>query len=102
MPNFETSIRNGSLKLNPEETVLTLWIGTNDVGVGALLTGQQANSSISIVDTTKCVVSWVTELYKQGWRNFIYQNVKAYAIANIDWSFDAFPDAPSRFNCPVF
>lgn len=80
LPNFSASIKNGSLKLDPADTVFTLWIGTNDVGAGALLTGQQANSSVSIVDTTRCVISWMTELYKQGWRNFIYQNVSASMV----------------------
>jgi hypothetical protein len=79
LPNFEASVANKSLLLNPEETVFTLWIGTNDVGDGALLTGNQVNSSVSIVDTTRCAINWLNVLYKQGWRNFIYQNVRSYS-----------------------
>jgi hypothetical protein len=76
LPTFEAAVKNGSVpKLDPEETLFTLWIGTNDVGVHALLTGQQANASVSIVDTTRCAIEWVVELYNQGWRNFVYQNV---------------------------
>ncbi|KAG6827475.1 hypothetical protein H0H92_011661, partial [Tricholoma furcatifolium] len=29
----------GTLKLNPEETIYTLWIGTNDLGVNSLISG---------------------------------------------------------------
>ena len=52
----------------------TLWIGTNDVGVNALLTGSQT-PGVTVVDTVTCAVDWVQTLYDSGARNFIFQNV---------------------------
>ena len=74
LPAYFSEVANGSLKLNPEETVYTLWIGTNDVGANALLTGGQA-PGVTIVDTVACAVNWVSTLYESGARNFIFQNV---------------------------
>ena len=65
-----------SLKLDPKETIYTLWIGTNDLGGEGLLTGAgKAKSDISLVDVTKCMVNWVKVLYDSGARNFLFQNV---------------------------
>jgi phospholipase/lecithinase/hemolysin len=61
-----------SLKLDPQETLYTLWIGTNDLGVNALLTG---SDKASIVNVTTCMVNWVKVLYQSGARNFLFQNV---------------------------
>ena len=74
LPLYFTEKTNGSLKLNPEETIYTLWIGTNDVGAGALLTGHQT-PGVTIVDTVACAVNWIKVLYASGARNFIFQNV---------------------------
>ncbi|KAI8974582.1 GDSL lipase/esterase [Trametes punicea] len=74
LPLYFAEKANGSLRLNPEETIYTLWIGTNDVGVGALLTGSQT-PGVSVVDTTTCAVNWVKVLYASGARNFIFQNM---------------------------
>ena len=41
LPLYFTEKANGSLRLEPDETIYTLWIGTNDVGASALLTGHQ-------------------------------------------------------------
>ena len=76
LPLFFTERRNGSLRLNMEETMFTLWIGTNDVGAGALLTGHQT-PGVTVVDTVSCAVNWVKVLYESGARNFIFQNVRA-------------------------
>ena len=75
LPAFFAEKANGSLvALKPEDTIYTLWIGTNDVGVGALLTGSQT-LGVTVVDTVTCAVNWVQTLYKSGARNFIFQNV---------------------------
>ncbi|KAH9847599.1 GDSL lipase/esterase [Lenzites betulinus] len=74
LPLFFTEKANGSLRLNPEETIYTLWIGTNDVGANALLTGSQP-AGVSIVDTVSCAVNWVKVMYAAGARNFIFQNM---------------------------
>ncbi|KAF9465452.1 GDSL lipase/esterase [Collybia nuda] len=64
--------QKGSLRLAPQETIYTLWIGTNDVGANALLTG---NDDASIVDVSACMVNWVKALYESGARNFLFQNM---------------------------
>ncbi|KAF6752808.1 GDSL lipase/acylhydrolase [Ephemerocybe angulata] len=64
----------GSLDLQPEETIYTLWIGTNDVGSNALLTGNPGTKA-SLVAVTDCMVNWVKVLYESGVRNFIFQNM---------------------------
>ncbi|EJD35181.1 GDSL lipase/acylhydrolase [Auricularia subglabra TFB-10046 SS5] len=63
------------------ETVYTLWIGTNDVGVSALLTGDAPGKTI--VDTTTCAVDWIRVMYQNGARNFIFQNMIPLQFVNL-------------------
>ncbi|KAG8739853.1 hypothetical protein FRC10_005048 [Ceratobasidium sp. 414] len=56
-----------------QDTIYSIWIGTNDVGAGALLTDPLEN--VSVVNTTACVFDWVKSLYDQGARNFLIQNM---------------------------
>ncbi|KAH8117925.1 GDSL lipase/acylhydrolase, partial [Phellopilus nigrolimitatus] len=74
LPLYFTELQTGLLDLKPDETIYTLWIGTNDVGVSALLTGGQA-SGVTVVDTVSCAVDWVKSLYEKGARNFLFQNM---------------------------
>ncbi|KAJ6493982.1 hypothetical protein C8R47DRAFT_1213666 [Mycena vitilis] len=74
IPLYLTETANGSLHLSPDQTIYTLWIGTNDLGVSALLTGT-SNLGVSLVDVTECMVNWVKVLYKNRARNFISQNM---------------------------
>ena len=75
LPTYFSQKKNGSLAaLDPENTIYTLWIGTNDVGDGGLLTGHQT-PGVTVVDTVTCAVNWVKMLYNSGARNFIFQNV---------------------------
>ncbi|TFK88878.1 carbohydrate esterase family 16 protein, partial [Polyporus arcularius HHB13444] len=89
LPTFFAEKANGSLKLKPEETIYTLWIGTNDVGVGALLTGSQT-PGVTIVDTVACAVNWVKVLYASGARNFIFQNMIPLQTTPL-YSADSYP-----------
>ncbi|KIP05085.1 carbohydrate esterase family 16 protein [Phlebiopsis gigantea 11061_1 CR5-6] len=73
LPLFFTELKNGSLHLNMEETIFTLWIGTNDVGAGALITGSSPGATV--VNTTTCAVNWVKTLYEGGAKNFLFQNM---------------------------
>jgi len=66
--------QTGKLDLDPETTVYSIWIGTNDVGFGSLLTGNQTEG-VTIVDVTECVIAWAKTLYQYGARNFIFQNM---------------------------
>lgn len=65
---------NGTyIPLPSEETLYSIWIGTNDVGADALL--NKPLPGVSIVNTTACVYDWVKLLYERGARNFLIQNM---------------------------
>ncbi|KAG1765727.1 carbohydrate esterase family 16 protein [Suillus placidus] len=74
LPAYLNETRNGTLELNPEETIYTIWIGTNDLGANALLTGSDAPAT-SIVQVRQCTVEVLKILYESGARNFIMQNM---------------------------
>ena len=74
LPLYFTEVQNGTLHPNPDETLYLLWIGTNDVGRYALLTGNQM-PNVTLVDVIKCATSWVRILCESGARNFLFQNV---------------------------
>ncbi|KAI0817008.1 hypothetical protein BC628DRAFT_1506727 [Trametes gibbosa] len=63
LPLFFAEKANGSLRLDPEDTIYTIWIGTNDV------------PGVSVVDTVSCAINWVKVMYAAGARNFIFQNM---------------------------
>ncbi|KAJ3485850.1 hypothetical protein NLI96_g4673 [Meripilus lineatus] len=90
LPLYFAEVANGTLKLKPEETIYTLWIGTNDVGGGGLLTGHQA-PGVTIVDTVSCAVNWVKTLYASGARNFLFQNMIPLQHVPL-YSADSYPN----------
>ena len=66
---------------NPwNETVYSIWIGTNDLGNNALLTDTQRTGT-NIVNYTDCVYSQLKRIYDQGGRYFILQNVAPLNLA---------------------
>jgi len=71
-----TYFQSNASKLDPNETLYTLWIGTNDLE-NALLTG---SDNTSLVDITACMVNWVTTLYNSGAQNFLFQNVGLFHL----------------------
>ena len=77
LPLYFTEVANGSISVDPEETIYTLWIGTNDVGANSLLVGQ-GTPGATVVNTTMCAVNWVKTLYDSGARNFLFQNVRTW------------------------
>ncbi|KAJ6461036.1 GDSL lipase/acylhydrolase [Mycena sanguinolenta] len=79
---------NGSLQVPPEETIYTLWIGTNDLGVDSLITG---SNNASVVDVVGCMVNWVRTLYASGARNFIMQNMIPLELT-ILYAADSYPN----------
>ncbi|KAJ3572023.1 hypothetical protein NP233_g3364 [Leucocoprinus birnbaumii] len=72
IPTFLADEKNHTIRLNERETLYSLWIGTNDVGVSSLLTG---DNKASILDVAGCMVDWVTTMYGYGARNFLFQNM---------------------------
>jgi len=75
LPTYLNETYNGTLALDAQETIYTIWIGTNDLGVNALLTGSDA-PDVSIVSVRQCAVDVLKRLYESGARNFIMQNVR--------------------------
>ncbi|KAH8102708.1 GDSL lipase/acylhydrolase, partial [Cristinia sonorae] len=84
VPVFEEGVRNGSVprlvegkerEKEREKTVFAVWIGTNDVGAGCLLTGGQT-PGVTLVDTTRCVAELIERIYALGGRNFLFLNVR--------------------------
>ena len=71
---YFTEVQNGTIHVDANETIYTLWIGTNDVSCNALLTGE-GEPGVTLVNTTECAVNWVKTLYDNGARNFLFQNV---------------------------
>ncbi|KZO96203.1 carbohydrate esterase family 16 protein [Calocera viscosa TUFC12733] len=78
-PSFGGSYFN---LLNPLTTVYSLWIGTNDVGVNSLLTGNQT-AGVTIVNVTECAISWMQQMYTYGARRFILQNMIPLNLAPV-------------------
>ncbi|KAH0826353.1 carbohydrate esterase family 16 protein [Lanmaoa asiatica] len=74
IPAYLNETYNGTLALNAQETMYTIWIGTNDLGVNALLTGSDA-PGVSIVPVRQCAIDVLKRLYESGARNFIMQNI---------------------------
>ncbi|KAJ3544440.1 hypothetical protein NM688_g5745 [Phlebia brevispora] len=90
LPLYFTETANGSLRLDPEETVYTLWIGTNDVGVNSLLTGE-GTPGVTIPDVVNCAMNWLKVLYQSGARNFLFQNMIPLQ-KTILYSADSYPN----------
>ncbi|KAH9916236.1 GDSL lipase/acylhydrolase [Amylocystis lapponica] len=90
LPTYFAEVADGTLKLDPESTVYTLWIGTNDVGINALLTGSQT-PGVTLVNTTDCAVSWVKVMYDSGARNFVFQNMLPLE-KTVLYSVDSYPN----------
>jgi hypothetical protein len=81
LPAYLNETSNGTLILDPEETIYTIWIGTNDLGVNALLTGSDAPTT-SIVEVRQCAIDVLKILYESGARNFIMQNVSVRTLGH--------------------
>ncbi|KAJ3554813.1 hypothetical protein NM688_g2912 [Phlebia brevispora] len=73
LPDYFRAVEKG-LSLPPEETMYSLWIGTNDIGFDTMLTGH-ATPGTTIVEVTRCAVDWIRPLYESGVRNFLFQNL---------------------------
>lgn len=62
------------LDIPAEETVYSMWIGTNDVGANAYLTDSQA-PNLTLVDYLQCVYDQFDRLYAEGGRYFVLMNL---------------------------
>ncbi|KAM3419849.1 hypothetical protein BST61_g3178 [Cercospora zeina] len=64
----------------PNETVYSIWIGTNDLGNKGFLTDQQIRGT-NIVNYTDCVYDALKRVYDQGGRYFVLQNIAPLNLA---------------------
>nr|POF00943.1 acetylesterase [Quercus suber] len=64
----------------PESTVYTMWIGTNDLGVGAFLTDDQVPGT-TIADYLDCVYDELEKVYQTGARYFVLFNIAPLNLA---------------------
>ncbi|EPS38112.1 hypothetical protein H072_8120 [Dactylellina haptotyla CBS 200.50] len=64
----------GAGNLNPDKTIFAIWIGTNDLGSGALLTDEHL-PGVALPDYTDCVAEQIQTLYNYGARKFVVLNV---------------------------
>jgi hypothetical protein len=62
------------LEAAPNTTVYAMWIGTNDLGVGAFLTNEQTRNK-TLDDYVACVFDSFDRLYRAGGRRFVLMNV---------------------------
>lgn len=73
LPVYFSNASSG-LSLDPQETIYTLWIGTNDLGSDTTVTGHDAPGT-TLVDLAACPLEWIKQIHSHGGRNFIIQNV---------------------------
>ncbi|KAI3391604.1 hypothetical protein diail_7034, partial [Diaporthe ilicicola] len=66
-------VGDGSLIIPSNETVYTIWIGTNDLGPQAFFTDNRV--SLTIVDYIDCVYEQLDALHEAGARNFVLLNL---------------------------
>jgi hypothetical protein len=76
----DTKFINATTKTNTlytnrraDNTVYSMWIGTNDLGVGAFLTDSSLNDT-TIPDYVDCIFNRFDTLYKNGARYFVLMN----------------------------
>jgi phospholipase/lecithinase/hemolysin len=74
VPAFEADLEAGALDVDWASTVVTLWIGTNDLGGEGLLSHSQVKGK-TIVDYTRCVFDALKSLYELGARRFVLLNI---------------------------
>ena len=57
----------------PDNTVYSMWIGTNDLGVDAFLTDSSLHET-TIPDYVDCIFDRFDEIYREGARYFVLMN----------------------------
>ncbi|KAF8316666.1 GDSL lipase/acylhydrolase family protein [Clavulina sp. PMI_390] len=65
---------DSKLALDPDTTVYSIWIGTNDLGRGSLITDEGA-PGVSLTNVSDCVVNAMVKLYEAGARYIVFQNL---------------------------
>lgn len=68
------------LTVPPNETVYSMWIGTNDMGSYAFITDSQVRGT-NIVTYMDCVFAQIQRVYDNGGRYFVVQNLPPLNLA---------------------
>ncbi|KAI5849813.1 GDSL lipase/acylhydrolase family protein [Tricharina praecox] len=92
VPAFAADLRSGALDVDWKTTVVSLWIGTNDLGGGLFMDHAQKRGATE-VDYTKCVWKQLRSLHKLGARNFVLLNIAPLDLSPL---YSTEP-GPSRF-----
>ena len=80
--------RNGTTEpyftpaLSATDAVYVMWIGTNDLGVYAFITGSQVPGKV-LTDYTNCVYESLDKIYASGGRYFVLNNVAPLYLASL-------------------
>jgi hypothetical protein len=83
IPSFQADVNfiNSTTKTNtvftdrrPDNTVYSIWIGTNDLGAGTFLTDSTVPGT-TLTNYTECVFQAFDAMYAAGGRNFVLMNV---------------------------
>lgn len=72
LPAFKADFPKHSSSLDLDETLFTIWIGTNDIGAEEIISGLP---NVGLTNYTNCVFNTMTELYEYGARNFALLNL---------------------------
>ena len=80
LPKFKSDTPTKLYKnANAKNTVYGLWIGTNDLGVGAFLTDSQ-HAGTDLTSYVNCIWSAFDTIYKAGGRRFVLLNNNALQV----------------------
>lgn len=74
IPEYVAEKANGTITLDQNSTLYTIWMGTNDIGPNSIISG---SNNASVLDVANCLVGSVQSLYQNGARNFLFHNVSA-------------------------
>lgn len=78
--NQTTSTNTLFTNRKPENTVYSMWIGTNDLGAGGFLTNNALNGT-TIPDYVDCIFEKFDRIYKAGGRYFVLMNMAPLELA---------------------
>lgn len=95
---INTSTHTNTLYTNrrSDNTVYSMWIGTNDLGAGAFLTDSSLNET-TIPDYVDCIYDRFDEIYKAGGRYFVLMNTAPLQLSPLYGMPDAGGLAASHY-----
>ncbi|KAL7266323.1 hypothetical protein RUND412_011132 [Rhizina undulata] len=97
IPTFTSELTSPNHKplFDPETTLFSIWIGTNDLGADLIISGLP---TVGEVNYTDCVFSTIEKLYSLGARNFVLQNLAPLQYAPLYASVaDGGSEGPDRY-----